>query len=122
MAQELGKPLIIHCVRSFVEVLHCLKEERFTLPVLFHGYNNKADIARTILSAGYYLSFGKALFNPAMAPVFSSMPQHRFLLETDGSDYSIFQIYQQAALLRQSTLDQVQKSVQALAQELFQIS
>jgi TatD DNase family protein len=122
VAQELGKPLIIHCVRSFLEVLQCLQEERFTLPVLFHGFNNNAETARLILSAGHYLSFGKALFNPAMAPIFTSMPQNRFLLETDNSDYSIFQVYQQAALLRQSTLDQIQKSVQSLAQELFQIS
>lgn len=122
LAQDLGKPLIIHCVRSFTETLQLLKEERFTLPVVFHGFNNKIDTAELILSCGHYLSFGKSLFNPSMAPVFTSIPAHRFFLETDDSEYSITQIYQQAATLRQSTLDQLQKSIQINAQQLFQIS
>ncbi len=122
LAQDLGKPMIIHCVRSFPEIMLILKEERFTLPVVFHGFNNKIDVAELILSSGHYLSFGKSLFNPNMASVFASVPTHRFFLETDDSDYSIIQIYQQAAILRQSTLDQLQKSIQINALQLFQIS
>ncbi len=121
LAQELGKPLIIHCVRSFREVIFLLKEERFTLPVVFHGFNNNADIAHELLTAGYFLSFGKSLFNPSMAQTFASIPNHRFFLETDNSSYSLLQIYQQAAMLRQSSLDQILKPIQSLASQLFQI-
>jgi TatD DNase family protein len=122
LAQTLGKPLIIHCVRSFREVMFMLKEERFTLPVVFHGFNNNSDIAHELLTAGYYLSFGKSLFNPSMAQTFASIPNHRFFLETDNSSHSLLQIYQQAAMLRQSSIDQILKPIQSLASQLFQIS
>lgn len=100
LAEELGKPLIIHCVKAFSEVLALLKD--VAVPVIFHGINNKLTLVQPIINRGYYLSFGKSVlgFNEAILNTFRSVPLERLLLETDDADLDIREIYKSAALVR----------------------
>jgi TatD DNase family protein len=97
LAQELNKPLIIHCVRAFSEVLAELKG--VTVPVIFHGINNKITLLQPVIDAGYYLSFGKSLVNPKdyILQTFDAVPLEKLFLETDDSDIDIREIYKSAA-------------------------
>jgi len=108
LANDIGKPLIIHCVRAWEEVMATLKQYKVSVPVIFHGFN-KSNIASRLIDNGYYLSFGKALLNtdsPA-AEVLRSIPTNRYFLETDDADISIADIYTAAATLRQTQPDDV---------------
>ena len=108
LANKIGKPIIIHCVRAWEEVMATLKQHKVSVPVIFHGFN-KSNIASRLIDNGYYLSFGKALLSngsPA-AEVISSIPANRYFLETDDSDISIADIYAAAATLRQTQPDDV---------------
>ncbi len=102
LANDCGKPLIIHCVRAFDEVLLLLREALVEVPVVFHGFRNKQAIADSILARGYYLSFGAAILHEpsTAADVLRSTPPDRFFLETDDSDVPIQRIYEKAAQLR----------------------
>lgn len=120
LANTLHKPLIIHSVRAYDEVLQLLKQEQVAVPVIFHGFNKNVQVAERILNNGYYLSFGAALLNdksPAIAAIQAS-PEDKFFLETDDADISIGQIYEKAADIRKTDLDalilQLQKNVQAV--------
>jgi TatD DNase family protein len=104
LAQSLDKPLVIHCVRAYEEVLLQLQKHRF-LPdgkAIFHGFNKHAQTAARLLQAGCYLSFGADLFRPGnhAAEALRQTPDHRFFLETDDKQIGIEEIYARAAAIR----------------------
>lgn len=107
LAISLQKPLIIHCVRAFDEVLKILKEQRVNVPVIFHGFNRSAEMAVNIIEQGYCLSYGKHLFNDAIKEVFSTVPRDRIFLETDDSDFRIEEIYEEAARILEIPLSEM---------------
>jgi TatD DNase family protein len=106
-ANEIAKPLIIHCVKAHHETLVLLKEYSRSSPVIFHGFNNKLETANKILEQGYYLSFGKHLFNPAIENIFSKISLEKIFLETDDSDAAIDNIYKQAAKIKNMSTEQL---------------
>lgn len=99
LANKLGKPLIIHCVRAYSECSHLLAAAK--VPVIFHGFNRNLRIAQQLLDQGFYLSVGAALFNPAFEPVFTALPVDRLFFETDDrDDLEIDSLYKRAAELK----------------------
>jgi TatD DNase family protein len=100
LAEELQKPLIIHCVKAFQECLAILKCTRVS--VIFHGINNRLSVLRPVIDAGYYLSFGKSLLhsNTAVLETFGAVPIEQLLLETDDTRADIREVYKTAARLR----------------------
>lgn len=98
LANKIHKPLIIHCVRAWQEVLHLLHMNNDNVPVIFHGFNGKLSIVKQIVNEGYYLSFGKAiLYKPFLLEVLRFLPISKLFLETDDDDISIETIYQAAS-------------------------
>lgn len=121
-ANEHHKPLIIHCVRAFDELLHLLKRQHSIVPVIIHGFNKKAGIAQKLLDAGCYLSFGKALLASATAgEAFLQTPDACFFLETDDTDSSIQEIYSAAAALRKTTVETIISHTQNNFKKIFGI-
>ncbi len=109
LANELHKPLIIHCVRAFDETIDLLKKTKSMVPVIFHGYNKKAGVALQLIQNGYYLSFGAALLHPSSpaATVFSTMAADKYFLETDDAAITIEQVYKKAAEIRNTDVDTI---------------
>lgn len=99
IANEVQKPLIIHCVKAFNELTACLKKMNNTVPVIIHGYNNNQNIANDLLKQGYLLSFGKALLDDGSnaSEVIKHVGRKNFFLETDDSNISIRDIYKRAS-------------------------
>jgi TatD DNase family protein len=100
LAEELHKPLIIHCVRAFNEVLAQLRTVK--VPVIFHGVNNKWSHIEPVVKSGFYLSFGKSLFSsqPAIRDAFFKTPLEQVFLETDDLELDIAEIYKIAAQMK----------------------
>ena len=114
LADTLCKPLIIHCVRASDELIKIVDEQRPTVPVIVHGFNNKGGIAEKLINNGMYLSFGAAILNhdsPA-AHGLRNIPAEKFFLETDNADVAIGDIYRAAAALRNVTEEEVILQVQ----------
>lgn len=99
IANGLEKPLIIHCVKAFNELMACLKKMDVKVPVIIHGYNNNKEIAGELLKKGYLLSFGKALLTPDSnaCEVLKHVGRKNFFLETDDTKISIRDIYKKAS-------------------------
>jgi TatD DNase family protein len=99
IANEVQKPLIIHCVKAFNELTACLKKMDNKVPVLIHGFNNNMNIADDLLKNGYLLSFGKALMtaDSNACEVIKHVGRKNFFLETDDSDISIRDIYKRSS-------------------------
>ena len=119
LATILNKPLIIHCVRAWQEVLQLLHQHQVTVPVVFHGYNKGLQLAETIIANGYYLSFGKALQHTRMQQVMQALPLTQILLETDDAPISINQVYEWAANACNLHIDSLSLQLQQNAQRIL---
>ena len=86
LAKTLKKPLIIHCVRLYNEVLRVLKEEKFLFPVIFHGFNGNSQTTNQLLKfSNVYFSLSERLLkgNNSVLKSLPIIPLDRIFLESD---------------------------------------
>lgn len=95
IAREHQKPVIIHCVKAFNELIQIHREIKPPQPWIIHGFRGKPQLAAELMQHGLQISIGH-LFNPAIAKV---LPASSLLLETDENDTPIETLYQQAATI-----------------------
>jgi TatD DNase family protein len=123
IANTLGKPLIIHCVRAYDQFLNIIKTEKPTVPVIMHGFNKNARVAGQLLSAGIYLSFGAAILNdlsPAAAAL-QQVPPEMFFLETDDAIADIATVYKKAASIRNISEEDITLQLQQNFHKVFNL-
>lgn len=98
ISEELEKPLIIHCVRSWEEILGEHKVLKPKMPWMIHGFRGKIPLAGQLLSKGFYLSLWfEYVLRPDSAPLLKAIDRERVFLETDGAPVDIKEIYRKAA-------------------------
>lgn len=119
LANEIQKPMIIHCVRAFEEVLHLLKQHHVSVSVIFHGFNKNTQLASRLVKAGHYLSFGKQLKNESIQDVLRSVPINRVFLETDDSNLSIDEVYVIAAQALSMSQAELASQIEANVHSVF---
>jgi TatD DNase family protein len=120
LAEHYKKPVIIHCVAAFQEVIEIKNRLTITVPIVIHGFSKNEQVAKQLLDNGFYLSFGKYLLrNPELESVFKSVPNERFLLETDTCEETIESVYALAARYKQLTLGEMQQQVAKNFKKLF---
>jgi TatD DNase family protein len=109
ISERLKKPLLIHCVGYFNELMALRKENPSALPWIIHGFTGHPQLADQLVKAGFLLSFGEALMQADSKAVGSlrTLPADRWFLETDDSDRSIQSIYQRAADICEMALSQL---------------
>ncbi len=90
-----NKPLIIHFVKAFPELLSLRKEYTNAAPWIIHGFNANPTIAAECLKHGIYLSLSQRLFrNPEKAEkIMKVVPVSMIFAETDEDSMSIQEIY-----------------------------
>lgn len=96
LAEEVGKPLVIHLVKAVDELLKVKRDLRPSNPWIIHGFRGKAALAEEYLKHGFYLSFGEKYREVALCRV----PADRLFIETDESEVSIGELYARAAEVR----------------------
>jgi TatD DNase family protein len=111
LSETLQKPLVIHCVRAFSELIALKKSTKSTVSWIIHGFHKKEEVFQQLFKHDFYFSFGAAILSDR-SPILNAIatiPNGRFLLETDDRhDISIEQIYDRAAALRHVSLETLQ--------------
>ena len=79
LSERVGKPLIIHAVRTLQRLIELRRELRPTQEWVIHGFRGKPQTAQSLLRAGFSLSYG-ARYN---AESFALTPPGRRYRETD---------------------------------------
>jgi TatD DNase family protein len=98
ISEEVKKPVIIHCVRGWDELLSVHKRLRPKMPWLVHGFRGNIELAGQLLSKGLYLSLWyEFVLRPESAGLLRALPADRIFLETDGADVDIKHIYSKVA-------------------------
>lgn len=121
LSEELGKPLVVHCVRAFDEVIKERRNNEVEQPWILHGFNKGGDVMDRLIDAGCHLSFGEALLkerSPARAAI-ARIPHGRVLLETDDASITIEDIYMAAATLRGMTPEDIETMTTRTVRHLF---
>ena len=100
LAEQYQKPVVLHCVRAFEEVMNAL--EKFALrTVIFHGFIGSREQAERAVKKGYYLSFGaRTERSKKSIEALRATPLDRLFVETDDAETPIEEIYALVARLR----------------------
>ena len=88
----IDKPLIIHMVKS-ADLLLWANQFRKDTSWIIHGFRGKPELAKQLLDAGMYLSYGEHYNVDALR----STPLDRLFLETDEATCGIDHIYNKVA-------------------------
>ena len=101
LVRNTKKPIILHCVAAYQEVIEIKKELNIQNPMIIHGFSKNQQVAQSLLDNGFYLSFGKYLLrNPELETVFKAVPNDKFFLETDTIEETIEEVYEKATTIK----------------------
>ncbi|WP_293301176.1 TatD family hydrolase [Pedobacter sp. UBA4863] len=107
LAEELQKPLILHCVKTFDELIALKKRLQPTVPMVIHGFNKKQEMAQQLVNQGFYLSFGDAVLKSEEVALTLEKLDHPFFLETDDATINIKEVYAKVATIKKITVDEL---------------
>jgi len=102
MAEQLKKPVTIHCVRAWEEIISLKRKINPSQPWIIHGFRGGPDRAERLTVEGFYLSFGPALLKNdiPLRESLSICPSGQLFLESDEDRTPISALYQEAANIR----------------------
>lgn len=103
LAGKLNKPLLIHCVKAWPELIAAKKALHPLTPWVIHGFRGNGDLASQLIGQGFLLSFGEHS-NPAALRAAQGTV---FFAETDDKKTDIRLIYEQIATSLQLPLGQI---------------
>ena len=123
LAEKHQKPLVLHLVGAFQELIEIKKRLKVTVPMIIHGFSKSEQLAKQLLDNGFYLSFGNYLLrNPELEGVFKSVPNNRIFLETDTIEESLLEVYSLAAKYKNISLEVLQSQINTNVQTVFRKS
>lgn len=115
IANRLKKPVIIHCVKAYNEIIHLRKHHRAETDWIIHGFRGKKQLATQLLDHGFYLSFGQKYNEEALKHI----PTNKMFIETDESTLNIHLLYEKIAHCRQANADALKTEIQQNIQNVF---
>ena len=108
LAEKHQKPLVLHLVAAFQELIEIKNRLQISVPIIIHGFSKNEQVANELIKNGFYLSFGKYLLrNPDLESVFKSIPNDKFFLETDTIEERLEDVYQLAAKYKNIDVNQL---------------
>lgn len=120
LAEKYQKPLVLHLVAAYQELIAIHKKRPIKVPVILHGFSKNEQTAKSLLDCGFYLSFGKYLLrNPELAAVFQLVPNDRFFLETDTIEETLMEVYDKASVIKALSLTELKKQVASNWSKVF---
>lgn len=115
LSEEYQKPLIIHCVKAWDELIAIHKKVRPTMDWIIHGFRGNVQQANQLLSHGFKLSIGERYNEDAV----KTMPISSLFCETDMSSLPIYQIYEQVAKTRNMSFDELCVAIDDNVKKVF---
>jgi len=98
VADKFSKPLIIHGVRAYSDLLKLKKETKSGVPWILHGYQGNHQTTQDLIAHGFYFSVGELFLKTiSKHEVLKVIPLNHLFLETDDRQISIENIYSVAA-------------------------
>jgi TatD DNase family protein len=120
LAEEMSKPLMIHCVKGWDELWGSRQRVKPEMPWIVHGFNGSIEQAKQLVAGGFYLSLWiKSVLNGSLDRVIRELPPERVFLETDGFGVEPEAVYKRAAEAAAVTPDELAERVRNNYLKLF---
>lgn len=120
LAEKYKKPVVIHCVAAFQELITIKKKMKISVPMIVHGFSKNNQLAVQLVKEGFYISFGKYLLkNPELKTVFQVVPNDCFFLETDTIDENIQKVYELASEYKNISIKELKDIISGNFKSVF---
>lgn len=117
LSEQLQKPLIIHCVKAWEELLQIQKTYRPHQPWIVHGYKGKKELTKQLLSHGFYFSVGDRFNHDAIQII----PLDRLFCETDTSEALIEDVYSEVAAALEISVEDLASQIEKNVRKIFSV-
>jgi len=108
MAEEVGKPVVLHIVRAMSELL-AIQKKYLRIPAwIIHGFRGGKQEAEQYIRKGFYLSFGPRFNREGLL----ACPVDRLFLETDDGGEELRFVYEQVAHILQCSLKELEEQIE----------
>lgn len=107
LSEQWHKPLIIHAVKAYDDIIRIHKARKPAQPWIIHGFRGKPETAAQLLREGLYLSFSEYYNHETL----KSVPLDRLFLETDEGNMPIDKLYRKAAHIRNLPTHRLHRSI-----------
>jgi len=118
-AENYHKPLIIHAVKSWNELIGYIRHAK--VPIVLHGYSAGTELTKQLIDLGCYFSIGKSAFRmtPRFYEAIQLIPLTSLFLETDDSHLDITKIYFQVSKTLNLPLEELKIQINKNFKSLF---
>jgi TatD DNase family protein len=97
LAVKFQKPVLIHCVKAFDELIKICSSYHSKIPLVIHGFNKSFQLAKQLTDKGFYISLNHSVFKKEDLD-FNVLPVHKLFLETDNNEFILIEdVYKAAA-------------------------
>ena len=113
LAESKSKPVVIHCVKAFNEIIAIKKRLKPRVPLIIHGFNQNRTILYNLIKNDFYISIGTLILKKESnaAQALHIIPLNRLFFETDNMDMSIKTVYEKAAEVMNIDLSDLKKII-----------
>ncbi len=119
LAVKFQKPVIIHCVKAFDELIEICSLYHSKIPLIIHGFNKSLELGKQLINKGFYISLNHSIFKKEDVD-FSILPFEKLFLETDNNESIIIEeVYQKAAANFQIHEDDLKEKIYSNFVTLF---
>lgn len=121
IVEQIPKPIIVHCVRAWAELLEIWKMSNSPVPWAIHGFRGNPELAKQLVRNDLYVSFGAPLVDPSpsLAEALTVIPLNRLFLETDESPIGIHEVYFAASDILNIPIDSLVEQINDNFAEFF---
>ena len=115
LSEKLNKPLIIHCVKAWEELIQIRQECNPTQPWIIHGYRGKPELTKRLINEGFLFSVGEDINVESMELI----PVESLFCETDEDEMDIRDVYAQAAQAQNMELEEFAEKIAENVHRIF---
>lgn len=116
LAEEMHKPMVIHCVRGWDDLLSARREIKPVMPWVIHGFRGGRQLAESLAGEGFWFSLG---LSGLRDEILESVSHDRLLLETDDTEGSIADVYVRLSALADQDAGQSAELIRTNFNNLF---
>lgn len=111
-SEKFELPLIIHCVKSWNEILVIKKELKPNQPWIYHGFR-KSNLVEIVLDSGCFVSIGTAIiYDQKLQQAIQNIPFEKLFLETDDDNsHSIQEVYEAVAKIKNTSMYELSQQI-----------
>ena len=119
LAVKFQKPIIIHCVKAFDELIEICSSYHSQIPFIIHGFNKSFQLAKQLTDKGFYISLNHSVFKKEDIDL-NVLPLEKLFLETDNNESVLIKdVYKKATACFQIHEDVLKEKIYTNFTTLF---